>query len=73
MTMLIKDHKPLMSVAQYMTNLSKMEVEQITYLRLDALKAAGAMPDGKNAEFYRLEAQLCSVELRARLQGVTLN
>lgn len=57
--MMEKDGKHLMSEGDYIIGLATKSVDQIHYIMADAQAAADAMPDGKNAAFYRREVQLC--------------
>lgn len=63
---MVKDGKVLTTEKEYSKKLRKYSDEKLEYVMTDALRAAEAMPDGKNAGFYAAEARLCQVEIDRR-------
>lgn len=73
MSMMMKDNKEFCTTSEYLKKLNAMESSQIEYIRNDALSAASAMPDGVNADFYRLEVSLCNLVLSNRSHCIECN
>jgi len=71
--MLIKNGREFKSVVEYMGELAELDMASLVYRRDDAIEAAASSPYAVNADFYRVEVELCKAEIYARLNNLRLD